>query len=119
LRPESLDLHATWTELQRRFEERSGSGFELRARVPRRLLPLFLQSCSGRTIGAPVEEPGVGSGDEVTVRAAFPAAGAAAATLRSFGADVEVIEPAGLRARLANTAQQVVELYARPAGRSV
>jgi predicted DNA-binding transcriptional regulator YafY len=60
----------------------------------------------------PIEEPG-GRGDvEATMRLVFPAEGAAAATLLSFAADVEVLAPDTLRARLAAAGRALAERYA-------
>jgi predicted DNA-binding transcriptional regulator YafY len=46
------------------------------------------------------------------MRLVFPAEGAAAATLLSFAADVEVLAPDTLRARLAAAGRALAERYA-------
>jgi hypothetical protein len=68
-------------------------------------LPLVLRVSGDRVIGRP--QRGI-------VRLAFPALEPAAAFVSSFGAMVEVLEPAEVRAELARRGAQLVQLYGRP-----
>jgi hypothetical protein len=65
-------------------------------------MPLVLRVCGDRVVGRP--RKGV-------VRLAFPALEPAAAFVSSFGAMVEVLEPAEVRVELARRGAQLTHLY--------
>jgi predicted DNA-binding transcriptional regulator YafY len=95
-RPEGFDLATYWEEWSRHFEE-SLPRVEVKlqaSEVVRRLLPGDLQG-----------EDGV-----YVVR--FHSHEDAYRELLKFGPDAEVLEPASLRARIAQTAREVADLYA-------
>jgi len=97
-RPDGFELTAFWQEWSERFE-RSRARVEVTVRVSelaRRYLP---------------GEPRVD--DEGRAMVAFEDIGAAYRELLRFGPDVEVLEPAELRTRVAETAQAVAAMYGR------
>ncbi len=101
VRRPGFDLRAAWRE---RLEAMSPArpAFEVTARVAPGWMGLVLRVAGERVDGVP-------EGD--TVRFRFPALEAARALLLSFGTAVEVIEPAPLRAALAEAAGEVAALY--------
>jgi hypothetical protein len=68
-------------------------------------MPLVLRVSGDRVIGRPRRR---------IVRLAFPALEPAAAFVSSFGAMVEVLKPADIRAELARRGAQLTQLYGRP-----
>jgi predicted DNA-binding transcriptional regulator YafY len=97
-RPSGFELAAFWDEWSRAFEE-NRPRVEVRVRVSdgvRRFLP------GDRRIEA-----------DGSVTAAFENLGEAYRELLRFGSDVEVLGPAELRERVAETAREVAALYLR------
>ncbi len=97
-RPPGFELEAFWEEWSRAFEQSRGR-VEVRIRVSedvRRYLP-----------GEPrIQEDG-------TVVVAFEHLGAAYRELLRFGPDAEVLAPAELRERVAQTGRELTALYGR------
>jgi predicted DNA-binding transcriptional regulator YafY len=111
-RPKRFDLARAWRELSASWDS-GRAGYEVVVKVARADdLPLVLRVSGERVVGKPRQ--GV-------VRLAFPAREPAAAFISSFGAMVEVLEPAEVRTALARRGADLVRLYkkgrlqARPA----
>jgi predicted DNA-binding transcriptional regulator YafY len=95
-RPHGFDLTAFWDEWSRAFEQSRGR-VEVRVRVSeevRRFLP---------------GEPRIDADGSLLV--AFQDLGDAYREVLRFGADLEVLEPAELRRRVADTSREVAALY--------
>jgi predicted DNA-binding transcriptional regulator YafY len=105
-RREGVDLAAAWEVLRVQVEERPAP-VQVLARVRRAQLDMFCRICAAHLAG-PVATPDDPEWAVVPLRfAAVPAA----RILLGFGADVEVVSPAGVRADLAATATSVVARY--------
>jgi predicted DNA-binding transcriptional regulator YafY len=107
-RPTGFDLAASWDRSRGEFERR-GTPYKLLVHVPPAVLPLFLRMVGGRVTNA-IEQLEDGP-DRARLSLTFPAAGAALAAIAAFGADVEVLEPAEFRSRMAAWARAMVRLY--------
>jgi predicted DNA-binding transcriptional regulator YafY len=110
-RPPDLDLEALWEELRGRVEDR-GPGVRVLVRVRPERLQLVLRVVASHLVERAGEAPAGADGwPRLDLR--YPAAGAAVASLLAFGADVEVLEPPGVRADLRDAARAIVALYMR------
>ena len=118
-RRDGVELAELWEALRRQVEDRP-AGVAVVARVRRERLDMFLRICAANLAedvadgGADGAEDGADGGADagwVVVRLRF-AAVPAARTLLSFGADVEVVSPAEVRADLATVAAAVAARYA-------
>jgi predicted DNA-binding transcriptional regulator YafY len=107
-RPTGFDLARSWDRSRTDFERR-GTAYRLLVRVAPGLMPLFLRMVGNRVTEAieQLEDPP----DGTLLRLTFPAPGAALAALAAFGAEIEVLEPAEFRARIAAWAAAVVARY--------
>lgn len=104
-RPKRFDLAAAWRKQSAHWDS-GRAGYEVIVKVTRdENMPLVLRVSGDRVVGRP--RRGV-------VRLAFPAVEPAAAFVSSFGAMVEVLEPAEVRAELARRGAQLTQLYGRP-----
>ncbi|MFF3640608.1 helix-turn-helix transcriptional regulator [Streptomyces sp. NPDC002564] len=101
-----VELADVWAVLKRQVEERPG-GVDVTARVRRSRLDQFLRLNGSSVTRTPVDD---GTGEWVTVRLGYRAAGEAKMLL-PFGDHVEVLGPPEVRAVLAGTAAEVAELY--------
>lgn len=111
-RPKRFDLAKAWREQSADWDSgRSGYEVVVKAATDGDLA-LLLRVSGDRVVGRPRRR---------AVRLAFPALEPAAAFLSSFGARVEVIEPAEVRIALARRGAELVKLYqsegAKKAGR--
>jgi predicted DNA-binding transcriptional regulator YafY len=110
-RPQGLDLEEVWRELRRRVEH-AGPGVEVRLRVKPSRVEMLLRICATQLVG-PVEHHAGGQEDGWSdLRLTFVAEGAACASLIGFGAGLEVLAPETLRQAMADTAREVLEVYA-------
>lgn len=101
-RPKRFDLPTAWREQSAHWDS-GRAGYEVVVKVGRAEdMPLVLR-VSGERI--------VGQARRGLVRLAFPALEPAAAFVSSFGAMVEVLEPAEVRAALARRGEELVRLY--------
>ncbi len=107
-RPPGLDLEALWEELRGRIEER-GPGVEVRVRVRSERVEMLLRIVASQLV-APAER-GDARGGWSELRLRYPAEGAARGSLLGFGPDVEVLEPASLRAGMLEASRAVAALY--------
>ena len=107
-RRDGVDLPGLWEQLRRQVEDRPAE-VPVLARVRREWLDIFGRICAGNLVGSVADAEPAGE-DWVQVRLRFGAV-PAARTLLSFGANVEVISPAEVRADLAEQAADVVALY--------
>jgi predicted DNA-binding transcriptional regulator YafY len=107
-RPPNLDLEALWEELRRGVEER-GTAYPVRLRVRAERAELLLRLAASQLV-APARRDGVAEGWE-TLEVEYVAGGAARASLLAFADDVEVLEPAELRAALREAGEAVARLY--------
>ncbi|GAA1595743.1 helix-turn-helix transcriptional regulator [Actinoplanes couchii] len=104
-RRSGFDLAATWSGLQDRYAA-ARTAVAVRVRVRRHVLPRVLRlhgDAQNREV-----PPGDSAWADLTLR--FPVLDAAQALL-AFGADVEVLEPAELRARLAGIGAGIAARY--------
>jgi predicted DNA-binding transcriptional regulator YafY len=111
-RPPGLDLEALWLELRHRFDERGGEGLAVRVTVRTPNLARFLRMAAGPTIEPPVQGPTDAAADgwtEVGLR--FRGEGPAVAFLLGFGGEVEALEPAAIRATMADAAGAIAARY--------
>ena len=111
-RPAGLDLEALWLELRRRFDERGGEGLAVSALVLSANLARFLRMSAGPTIEPARHLEHAEDPTWTEVRLRFRGEGPAVAFLLGFGGDVEVLEPASLRAAMATAARAIVARYA-------
>jgi predicted DNA-binding transcriptional regulator YafY len=107
-RPTGFDLATTWDRSRGEFERR-GAGYKTLVRVTPGVLPLFLRMLGGRVTDAIEQLEDGPQGTRLSLT--LPAAGAALPALAAFGADVEVLEPAEFRSRVAAWARAIVDLY--------
>jgi predicted DNA-binding transcriptional regulator YafY len=116
-RRDGVELAGLWESLRRQVEERPAE-VRVVARVRREWLDLFRRICASNVVGGAdsgvadsgVADPGGAGGDWAVVPLRFGAV-AAARTLLSFGANVEVVSPPEVRADLAAVAAEVVAQY--------
>jgi hypothetical protein len=114
-----VDLAELWEALRRQVEERP-TGVAVVARIRRDRLDMFRRICAaylaedGGDGAADGAEDGADGGSDAgwAVMGLRFAAVPAARTLLSFGADVEVVSPAEVRADLATVAAAVAARYA-------
>jgi len=104
-RRDGVSLAGLWASLRREVEERPAP-LEVTVRVRREWLDLFGRMCAAHLTG-PLPRA---TEEWAQVRLRF-AAVKAARTLLSFGANVEVMSPASVRADLAAVAAEVVACY--------
>lgn len=104
-RRDGVELAALWQSLRRDVEDRPGR-LAVTARVRRDVLDMFGRICAANLAGEAVAD----GPDWVLVPLRFPAIPAARALL-AFGADVEVLAPAEVRADLAATAAAAISCY--------
>jgi predicted DNA-binding transcriptional regulator YafY len=107
-RPQGFDLARSWDRSRADFERR-GAAYRLLVRVAPEVLPLLLRMVGNRVTEA-IEQLD-DAPDGTLLRLTFPAPGAALAALAAFGAEIEVLEPAEFRARIAAWARAIVALY--------
>jgi predicted DNA-binding transcriptional regulator YafY len=101
-RPKRFDLASAWRKQSAHWDS-GRAGYEVVVKVvDDENMPLVLRVSGDRVVGRP--RRGV-------VRLAFPALEPAAAFVSSFGAMVEVLEPAEVRAELARRGAQLTRLY--------
>lgn len=107
-RPDDFDLAAYWTAYQRDFHARLHRG--------EALVRLALGVTFPRAV--PVEGSTGGTGDDgwTTVRVPIESVEHAHGEFLRLGADIEVLEPAELRGRMARTATELAERYGNVAG---
>ena len=109
-RPDEFELAAFWDEWSTAFE-RNRPRFDVRLRVPRAALPFLrpLVHSDGRALldGVLREPPH----ERIELAVPFEDVETAYRELLTFGATLEVLEPAELRNRIASAAAEVVELY--------
>jgi predicted DNA-binding transcriptional regulator YafY len=118
-RRDGVDLAELWEALRRQVEERP-TGVAVVARIRRDRLDMFRRICAaylaedGGDGAADGAEDGADGGSDAgwAVMGLRFAAVPAARTLLSFGADVEVVSPAEVRADLATVAAAVAARYA-------
>jgi predicted DNA-binding transcriptional regulator YafY len=103
-RPADFQLEAAWAAQVGSFPPRDQ--LQVEVRVAPEVAARFARVV-GDSMTAPVHD------GRATL--AFPALGAAAATLSGFGDGVEVLSPPELRERLADLGRRLVTLYAAPA----
>ncbi len=106
-RRDGVELAELWGLLRQQVEERP-AGVAVVARVRRERLDMFRRICAAHLADGAA---GVCDEEWAVVRLRF-AAVPAARTLLSFGADVEVVSPAEVRADLAMVAAEVAAQYA-------
>ena len=104
-RRDGVELAALWDTMRRQVEHRPGR-VAVTARVRRDVLDLLSRICAANLAGEATED----GPDWVTVPLRFPGV-AAARILLGFGANVEVLSPAEVRADLAATATAAMRLY--------
>jgi predicted DNA-binding transcriptional regulator YafY len=102
-RPDDRSLEQVWTELRDRLEA-APDPVVVQVRVD----PAWRDRLLRVVVGQLVEEPR-GDGDRLDL--AFRAPGAAVGALLGFGAALEVLGPAEVRAEMASRAAEVVALY--------
>jgi len=101
-RPKRFDLAKAWREQSADWDS-GRSGYEVVVKAATEDdLALLLRVSGDRVVGRPRRR---------VTRLAFPALEPAAAFVSSFGARVEVIEPAEVRAALARRGKELVKLY--------
>lgn len=110
-RPTGLDLDEVWEQLRRRVEQR-GTGVTVRLRARSERVEMVLRVCASQLLEPPEREPDADSSGWTVLRLRFPAEGAARGALLGFGADLEVLAPNSLRRAFAETAREVIALYA-------
>ncbi len=104
-RRDGVSLAGLWASLRREVEDRPAP-LEVVVRVRREWLDIFGRICAVNLTG-PLP---LATGEWIELRLRF-AAVKAARTLLSFGANVEVMSPPEVRADLAATALEIVDLY--------
>lgn len=105
-RPADFDLPTWWRESAQRFEAELRR-LEVRVRVSPRGLGWLRNA---RLLHAPLPTPPDGRGTELSL--AFESEEMAARQLLAFGAELEVLAPAGVRQAVADQARAVGALYA-------
>jgi predicted DNA-binding transcriptional regulator YafY len=101
-RPKRFDLARAWRDLSEKWES-GRAGYEVVVRVAREDdVPVVLRVSGERVVGRQRNR---------VIRLAFPALEPAAAFVSSFGALVEVLKPAAVRAELARRGAELVNLY--------
>jgi predicted DNA-binding transcriptional regulator YafY len=113
-RPVGLDVERVWQTLRRRFEEERGPGFAVRLAVVQERLEMLLRLSASQIVGPALVDDIADEQGRRVVTLPFVAEGAAEGLLLGFGTDVEVLQPAAFRARLATTARLILALYAEP-----
>ena len=108
-RPPRFDLAGFWARWSRDFVA-SIPEYHVRMRVAARVLPVLPQVFGERVRSAIKAARALRNGDRI-VELTFDSLEAACGRLLGLGVDVEVIEPAELRAVLRTTAAEVVGLY--------
>jgi predicted DNA-binding transcriptional regulator YafY len=104
-RRDGVSLAGLWASLRREVEDRPAP-LEVAVRVRREWLDMFGRICAANLTG-PLP-PATGQWTELRMRFAGVKA---ARTLLSFGANVEVMSPASVRADLAAVAAEITDLY--------
>jgi predicted DNA-binding transcriptional regulator YafY len=104
-RREGVELAEVWASLRREVEDRPAP-LEVVVRVRREWLDLFGRMCAAHLAG-PLPHA---TGEWTQVQLRYPGV-MAARPLLSFGANVEVLSPASVRADLAAVAAEIVDLY--------
>jgi predicted DNA-binding transcriptional regulator YafY len=104
-RRDGISLAGLWSSLRREVEDRPAP-LEVVVRVRREWLDLFGRMCAAHLAG-PLPDA---TGEWTQVRLRYPGV-MAARPLLSFGANVEVMSPASVRADLAAVAAEIVDLY--------
>jgi predicted DNA-binding transcriptional regulator YafY len=104
-RRDGISLAGLWSSLRREVEDRPAP-LEVVVRVRREWLDLFGRMCAAHLAG-PLPDA---TGEWTQVRLRYPGV-MAARPLLSFGANVEVLSPASVRADLAAAAADIVDLY--------
>jgi predicted DNA-binding transcriptional regulator YafY len=104
-RRDGISLAGLWSSLRREVEDRPAP-LEVVVRVRREWLDLFGRMCAAHLAG-PLPDA---TGEWTQVRLRYPGV-MAARPLLSFGANVEVLSPASVRADLAAVAAEIVDLY--------
>lgn len=107
-RPDDRDLEQVWIALRDRLEH-APDAVTVRVRVDPARRAMLERVVAAQLVGPP-EDDGPGGAPDV-VRLPFRAAGAAVGILLGFGAAVEVLAPAEVRALMASRAAEVVGLY--------
>jgi predicted DNA-binding transcriptional regulator YafY len=112
-RRDGVELAGLWEQLRRQVEDRPAE-LAVVARVRRDWLDIFGRICAAHLVGSVTDAVPDGEGPDgegwVRVELRY-AAVQAARPLLSFGANVEVISPAEVRADLAEQAANVAALY--------
>ncbi|MUL40502.1 WYL domain-containing protein [Streptomonospora sp. PA3] len=110
-RPDGFDLAASWAEWSREFEQ-SRHRMRARVRLTRRGLDLIRALSSPITAaGAEGLEPGADGWCETELR--VESVPVATTEFAAYGPEIEVLEPAELRAALARHLREGAALYAR------
>ena len=104
-RRDGVSLAGLWSSLRREVEDRPAP-LEVVVRVRREWLDLFGRMCAAHLAG-PLPQA---TGEWTQVRLRYPGV-MAARPLLSFGANVEVLSPASVRADLAAVAAEIVDQY--------
>ena len=104
-RRDGVSLAGLWSSLRREVEDRPAP-LEVVVRVRREWLDLFGRMCAAHLAG-PLPDA---TGEWTQVRLRYPGV-MAARPLLSFGANVEVLQPASVRADLAAVAAEIVDQY--------
>src|SRR5579862_6148257 len=104
-RRDGVSLEGLWTSLRREVEDRPAP-LEVVVRVRREWLDLFGRMSAAHLAG-PLPHA---TGEWTQVRLRYPGV-MAARPLLSFGANVEVVSPASVRADLAAVAAEIADLY--------
>lgn len=110
-RPDDFDLAAYWTAYQRDFHARLHRGEALV-----RLAPGVTLSRAVPVEGSTGDTGGTGDDGWTTVRVPIESVEHAHGEFLRLGADIEVLEPAGLRGRMARTVAELAERYGNVAG---
>jgi len=100
-----MELAEVWSSLRREVEDRPAP-LEVVVRVRREWLDLFGRMCAAHLDGALPQA----TGEWTQVRLRYPGV-MAARPLLSFGANVEVVSPASVRADLVAVAAEIVDQY--------
>lgn len=109
-RPADFDLAAYWTDSCARFEA-SWQRYAARLRVSPELTP-FLQFTFSEGTYTPLDQAGLADADGwLTVTCTFDSFEAARTRVLGLGTEVEVIEPAELRAGVSELAASVARFY--------
>ncbi|HEX4212610.1 MAG TPA: WYL domain-containing protein [Candidatus Dormibacteraeota bacterium] len=108
-RPAGFDLAEAWAEERSRFED-SSPGFTCEVAVEADTLGLFLRVVSAQ-LTEPAERLAARRGRRSRLRLRFPVLGAAQASLLSFGARIEVLDPPELRRAMGEASAETARLY--------